>query len=234
MKKIIFLFIQFLLLANLAKPQGCVAIRNVAGFGQFAQLGYTQTDDKWMLDINNRYFKAYKFLEGTQNITPKDLSSGVTLYEYTMNYELTRLLNNGWSISLDMPLLVNETAGALEHASGDYHTTHATGLGDMRFTVYKWLLNSAHSSKGNIQVGLGIKFATGNYKSEDYFYTDPNDKTYKQSLPVIKCILYFQQKHKRIRKFFLSHKPQRSEWRCGMATQSCASQCLHIVARNHL
>jgi hypothetical protein len=164
--------------------QGCVAIRNIAGFSEFAQLGYNQTKDDWVMDINNRYFEAYTFLDGKQNITPKDLKSGVTLYEYTMNIELTRLLKNGWSITMDMPIEANETAGSLEHASGDYHTTHAYGLGDMRFTVYKWLLNEQKSSRGNIQAGLGIKFPTGNYHTEDYFYDDPNDKTYRELLPV--------------------------------------------------
>jgi hypothetical protein len=184
MKKPILLFLIFIVLASIAYSQGCVAIRNITGFGQFSELGYGQSTDKWMLDINNRYFKAYRFLEGKKNITPSDLSSGVTLHEYTMNLELTRVLRNGWNISLDMPVSSNETYGALEHASGDVHSTHAFGIGDIRFTVYKWLLNSARASKGNIQVGLGIKFPTGNYHTEDYFYTSSTDKTYKELAPV--------------------------------------------------
>ncbi len=58
------------------------------------------------------------------------------------------------------------------------------GLGDVRFTVYKWLLNTYASHKGNIQFGLGIKFPTGNYKSQDYWYTSATDKSYKELEPV--------------------------------------------------
>ena len=184
MKKLITLSCLFLLMAAYAHSQGCIAIRNITGLGQFAQLGYKQTSDKWSLDINNRYFKANRFLEGTKNITPSDLNSGVTLYEYTMNFELSRVLDKGWAISLDMPISSNKTSGPLEHVSGESHTTHAFGLGDMRFTVYKWLLNTTTVHKGNIQFGLGIKFPTGNYHTEDYFYTSASDKTFKELAPV--------------------------------------------------
>ena len=184
MKKLKITFCLLFLITGYAQSQGCVAIRNITGFGQFAQLGYKQTNEKWSLDVNNRYFKAYRFLEGTKNITPSNLNSGVTLYEYTINFAVSRVLDNGWAISLDAPVSSNKTRGALEHASGESHTTHAFGLGDMRFTVYKWLLNTSKMHRGNIQFGMGIKFPTGNYHTEDYFFTDAGDKTYKELAPV--------------------------------------------------
>ncbi len=184
MKRLIALSLVFFLLVNFCHSQGCVAIRNITGFGQFAQLGYEQSNDQWVMDVNSRYFKAYTFLQGKTKITPADLKTGVTLYESTTNFELTRILNNGWSLSLDMPIDANETAGELEHASGDYHTTHAFGLADMRVTLYKWLLGATSSGRGNIQVGVGIKFPTGNYRTEDYFYSSSTDKTFRQSAPV--------------------------------------------------
>ena len=153
MKKLITLSCLFSLLAAYAKSQGCIAIRNLTGFGQFAQLGYKQTAEKWSIDIDNRYFKAYTFLEGKKNITPADLNTGATIYEYTMNIELSRILDKGWSLSLDMPIDANAAKGP--EASGDVHYTRAFGLADMRFTVYKWLLNTYVPRKGNIQFGLG-------------------------------------------------------------------------------
>ena len=114
------------------------------------------------------FYRAIKILP------QKNLSSGVSLHEYTMNFELTRILNKGWSVTLNMPVVANEAKGALEHASGDYHVTHAYGIGDMRFTVFKWLLPVNVNQKGNIQFGLGIKFPTGNYQTQDYFLFKPN------------------------------------------------------------
>ena len=50
----------------------------------------------------------------------------------------------------------------------------AFGIGDIRLTAYKWLFDVNVRRKGNIQVGLGIKFPTGNYHSEDYWYYSEN------------------------------------------------------------
>src|SRR5580693_5678369 len=170
MKKLLILAIGLLLLIDSSFSQGCVAIRNLAGMGQFAQLGYGQTSDKWMLDINNRYFEAYNVFAGTKS----QGYDSINIYEYTMNLELSHIMKNGWAISVDMPIAANTSVSSLEHASGYRHSTHAFGLGDIRLTVYKWLFDTkAIGSRGNIQVGLGLKFPTGNYHTEDYFYDDP-------------------------------------------------------------
>ena len=180
MKKLITVLLIFIVAANFAFSQGCVAIRNIAGFGQFAQLGYAPSTDKWLMDINNRYFEASTLYAGKD----KQPSDGLHLFEYTMNFEISRVLDKGWSIALDMPIAANACSSVLEHQSGFRHTTNAFGLGDIRFTTYKWLFNTNKVQKGNIQVGLGIKFPTGNYKVEDYFYYDPNNPSAKILAPV--------------------------------------------------
>ena len=50
------------------------------------------------------------------------------------------------------------------------HSTQSFGIGDVRVTAYRWLLDPAKNHKGNIQAGLGIKLPTGNYQYQDYFY----------------------------------------------------------------
>jgi hypothetical protein len=180
MKNKLLILAAHMLFSCAAFSQGCIAIRNISGFGQFAQLGYGQSADKWALDINNRYFQAFEVYSGKVR-QPED---GIHLYEYTMNFELTRVLEKGWSVALDMPIAANSIASTLEHQSGVRHTTSDFGLGDMRFTVYKWLFNTTKLQRGNIQVGLGIKLPTGNYNYEDYFYYDPNNHAAKMLSPV--------------------------------------------------
>jgi hypothetical protein len=180
MKKKLLITSCYILTICFAYSQGCIAIRNISAFGQFAQLGYGQSADKWALDITNRYFQAFEVYSGKER-QPND---GIHLYEYLINFELTRILENGWSISLNMPIVANSITSTLEHQSGYQHTTSAYGLGDMRFTVYKWLLNNQKMQRGNIQVGLGIKFPTGDYKFEDYFYYDPANPSAKALSPV--------------------------------------------------
>jgi hypothetical protein len=184
MKKIVIIAAISLLFANVVKSQGCVAIRNLEGFGQFAQLGYGQSTDKWMLDVNNRYFEAWRLIQGKTDISPKNASDNLYSYSYTMNIGLSRVFDKGWSIGLDMPISYNTASDKFEHASGDRHTTHAYGLADTRITVYKWLWNTKTIHKGNVQFGLGLKLPTGNYHTEDYYYSDPNDKSFKELAPV--------------------------------------------------
>jgi hypothetical protein len=174
-----------LLFSYKAWSQGCVAIRNLAGFGQFAQLGYSQNGEKWMLDFTNRIFEAHTFLMGTQNITPPNSDDGIYLNEYALNMQLSRAFENGWSVNFDLPVLANSVISRIEHPAGDgQHKTSAFGIGDIRFTVYKWLFSNKWSNKGNIQLGLGIKFPTGNYHSTDYFYDNPAKPTEGTIAPV--------------------------------------------------
>jgi hypothetical protein len=50
------------------------------------------------------------------------------------------------------------------------HSTHSFGIGDIRFAAYRWMLDPIKNKKGNIQLGLGIKLATGDYNYKDYWY----------------------------------------------------------------
>ncbi len=170
MKKLIPLFISTLILCNHSvMSQGCVAVRNLAGFGQFAALGYGQTADTWSLDINNRYFETHDVFYGKNN----EGYDGIDGYEYTVNFGLTKILEHGWSLGFDMPILSN--SGTLTmNAQGGRHHMQGFGIGDIRFTAYKWLFDDKVLRKGNIQVGLGIKFPTGNYHSEAYWYYSEN------------------------------------------------------------
>ncbi|HXB28452.1 MAG TPA: hypothetical protein VNW49_01475 [Puia sp.] len=183
-KSIFSLAIPILFLSVECKSQGCLAIRNLAGFGQFAALGYKENKNEWMLDINNRYFHATQSFKGNKNVTPPDPSNGLSIYEYTMNFEISRILKNGWVLAMDLPFSANTISNKFEHGSGVYHTTSDFGVGDLRFTAYKWLLNINKPRKGNIQVGLGLKFPTGNYHSEDYFYYSKADPSLKMLAPV--------------------------------------------------
>jgi hypothetical protein len=80
---------------------------------------------------------------------------------------------------MDVPLTSgSRTAWKPEHATSDSvgHTTHAFGLGDVRITGYKWLWDISRPLRGNVQVGLGLKLANGDYRYSDYFHLDDTQK----------------------------------------------------------
>ena len=92
---------------------------------------------------------------------------------FTAEVTVTRLLKNGWSLDLTIPYTDGSRTSNQEHGglnTTPRYTTRATGLGDIRFMARKWLLAPSINQRGNIQLGLGLKFATGDYKYQDYFH----------------------------------------------------------------
>jgi hypothetical protein len=146
-------------------------VRNISGFGQYNFFDNSFSTSDWQLNLTNRYFKSYRDFKGTTNLKLPDDSVQVN-HIYNLDITLTRMLSHGWSLSFSLPVLSNSRSSKLEHGgvNNPRHTTQSFGLGDIRFTAYKWLLTPKAGQKGNIQVGLGIKLPSGDYKYQDYFY----------------------------------------------------------------
>ena len=173
MKTLYILFISLLVLSSRAQAQGCVAIRSVGGMCTMDHGdGSDSSAKKWLLNVNNRYYNSYKHFVGTVEQTQRtDLGTQVINHAYTMDVAVTRILNNRWYLAIDVPIVSNTRSSLYEHGGKERHTTASFGLGDVRFTAYYWLLDPAKNSRGNIQAGLGLKLATGDYKYTDRFYT---------------------------------------------------------------
>jgi hypothetical protein len=136
-------------------------------------MNYNPKGNSWILNLNNRYFNSSRTFVGTEDQhTPKE--NQVINKTYTLDISLLRLLGNDWSIAISLPISANSRSTKFEHG-GARHSTHSYGIGDTRLVAYKWLLNSATHQKGNIQLGLGLKFPTGDYRYMDYYYV--NDTT---------------------------------------------------------
>jgi len=157
--------------------QGCVALR---GSGAACMLAHPDTTEQksWIFASSLRYFRSYKHYSGTEeNKARLTDGSAVINHSATVDLSLTRVLNNRWSILLDVPVLSNARSSLYEHGlvNGAYvkkerHTTHSFGVGDIRAAVYRWMLDPVTHSKFNVQLGAGIKFATGDYDVKDYWY----------------------------------------------------------------
>lgn len=166
--------------------QGCIAVRNISGFGQYNLTSNAFTTSQWQVNINTRYFKAYRdFKEKVDLHTP--VPNQNVIKSYSMDIGVTHLLNKGWSLDLGIPLSSNSRSSNGEHGGPNTprHTTRSFGVGDIRFTAYKWLLSPRVTQKGNIQIGLGIKLPTGDYKYQDYFYRNDTTKVLSVVNPAI-------------------------------------------------
>lgn len=146
--------------------QGCVAIKGTAG------ICGRPTDAKgWEMNINSRYFRSYKHFVGTEEQKERiEDKTNVINHAEELDITVNRTLNSRWSFAVTLPILDFSRSSLYEHDRLTRHTTRSFGIGDARFSVYRWMFDPKTSHKGNLQVGVGIKFPTGNYNYQDYFY----------------------------------------------------------------
>ncbi|MES2847973.1 MAG: hypothetical protein V4685_02870 [Bacteroidota bacterium] len=177
MKKIFAIAVLLFVCCGITYPQGCIPVRTINAFGQYNFSNNAYTDLPWQLNITNRYFKSSRdFREKTDQKTPEQNKN---LNEtYTLDVSINKILKRGWSLNIGIPVNANARTTSFEHGGMNTlrRSTRSFGAGDLRFTVYKWVLQPAKKQKWNMQAGLGIKFATGDYKYQDNFYRDDTTK----------------------------------------------------------
>ncbi len=166
------LWFALVFVSGAAYSQGCTPIRSLTGFGQYMLPGVNLDSVNWFVNISGRYFNSAKTFDGTNGNAD---TLGVNNV-YSTNFSFTRLLKKGWSVTVDIPFMAADRTSWREHDTGDpartQYTTRSFGLGDIRLSVYRWLLDTSIPHKGNIQIGLGVKLPTGDYRYQDYFHKD--------------------------------------------------------------
>ncbi|GAC1424755.1 MAG: hypothetical protein NVSMB7_00820 [Chitinophagaceae bacterium] len=177
MRVILFSLLLLVFCNDTSNAQGCVAIRTTGGFCTASQSGHSDTTAKWVLNINNRYYRSFRHFVGAAEQKQRIAQgSEVINYVYNADFALTNNINKWWSFTVDLPVSSNTRSSLYEHGGKTRHSTRSFGLGDIRVAAYRWLADPAKMPKGNIQLGLGIKFATGDYKVQDFFYTSDSTK----------------------------------------------------------
>ena len=169
--KLVFTILFFVINHTEAFAQGCVAIRSTGGVCTMAEHPDSSVKSgAWLFNSNSRYYKSFRHFVGKQEQYHRIdvLHNNVINKVFTQDFTFTRIFNERWSIAADVPFAVNSRSQVAQ-GTGTRFSTHSSGLGDIRVTGYYWLLNPAKAHNGNIQVGLGAKFATGTYNYQDYF-----------------------------------------------------------------
>jgi hypothetical protein len=158
-----------------ANAQGCVAIKSTGGMCTMDHADMAadgSSGSKWLFNANNRYYNSYKHFVGEEEQKQRvDAGTQVINHAYTLDLAISRILNSRWILSADVPIISNTRSSLYEHGGTGRHTTSSFGLGDIRVSAAYWLLNPTKSKKVNVQLGLGLKLATGDYRYTDRFYT---------------------------------------------------------------
>jgi hypothetical protein len=175
MKKLLTIIIILFVVQYKADAQGCVAIKSNGGYCSMAGQ-HGGANKKYTLSINHRYFRSYKHFVGTEEQKQRTAAgTEVVNYAHTTDFNLNKTLKNGWSVAIDVPVIANNRSSLYEHGGKSRHSTNSFGLGDVRIGAYKWLVDPVRMTKGNVQVGLGLKLPTGDYRYTDKFFV--NDST---------------------------------------------------------
>ena len=174
MKQLLLLLITCMLfLPSKHEAQGCAGIKNVSELnqGQYLQSDLESTSSSWIVGINTRYYKAFRDFRGKEDLEVPSRNQAINK-NFTTEISISRLMNRGWSLTLAVPVSANVREASKEHsgADTDRFKTSAYGLGDIRLVVSKWMLRPTETLKGNIQLGFGLKFPTGDFAQKDYFH----------------------------------------------------------------
>lgn len=177
MKKLFILgFISFI--AYQSNAQGCVAIRSNGGTCASMDPSHNSKEGNWILNLNDRYFRSFRHYSGSEEQKQR-VAAGTEVVNYSnsLDISVTRVINDRWSFNVSIPVVNNNRSSLYEHSGTKRYSTHSFGLGDLRIAAYRWLMDPMKSYRGNIQVGLGLKLPTGDYRYQDYFYKNDSTKT---------------------------------------------------------
>src|ERR1700744_699256 len=150
--------------------QGCVAIRSTGGLCTMDEHPDSAVKQgAWLFNSNSRYYRSFRHFVGKQEQFQRlQLQNNVINKVVTQDFTFTRLFDDRWALAVDIPGADNSRS-QVAGSPGTRFATHTFGLGDIHVTGYYWLFNPAKIHDFNVQVGLGVKFATGGDDMEDYF-----------------------------------------------------------------
>jgi hypothetical protein len=159
--------------------QGCVAVRGgqavcVPGLGAEHHTGYFESGD-WQASIGYRWLHSDRHFVGDVEQKHRQAEGSEVINDsHFIDLGIQYAITPRYSLGLTIPFVYSDRSSKYEHegnASPNRYHTSAGGLGDMRLTAYAWLFDPAKQPKGNILVGAGPKFPTGEYAATDTFYT---------------------------------------------------------------
>ena len=184
--KQVFLVLVITFICKQSYSQGCVAIRGTGAVCTMQNAG--DHGGGWQINTSYRYFESFRHFRGKEEQKERlEQNTEVINWQHSVDIAVVRQFNNRWSLLVGLPVLANKRSSLYEHGRTERHNSGSFGIGDMRLTAYRWMLDPQKSAKGNLQIGLGLKLPTADYNYQDYFHNVGPNKT-KELRPVDQSI----------------------------------------------
>jgi hypothetical protein len=127
--------------------------------------------NKWQVSLGYRYQRSDRHFQGTheepnRQIEGSEVINTVNLMDLGIRYNFDPRL----SLSVSIPYLYADRSSAIRDSGRnvvDRQVVSARDLGDISLVGRYLLWDPVTQPKGNVSVGLGVKFPTGDYDVED-------------------------------------------------------------------
>jgi hypothetical protein len=156
--------------ARLAFSQGCIPAHYISLSLGAQGINYLEPGG-WEADVSYRYLHAEHVFEGTTE-QPQLHSVGGRNSIHSFDVDATYQITPRFSGTLTLPFLHDDFS--LINDDGKRHGGSTGGLGDMRLVGNGWLLSPPEHPNGNVNIGIGVKFPTGDARATDTYFTKTN------------------------------------------------------------
>jgi hypothetical protein len=151
--------------------QGCIPAKHIPPNMGTQNLSYL-VDGQWEVGVSYRYLHSDKYFAGDTvwQYPVMDTESQPIMNAHTIDFFGRYSINHRWSLVLNVPLIIIEES--FRHDDFIRHTISTDGirLGDIRLSTNYWLIDPLKQTKGNVALGLGIKFPTGKTDLQDTYF----------------------------------------------------------------
>jgi hypothetical protein len=119
---------------------------------------------EWQLSVNLRWLDSFRHFAGSAEQFEREHSkNNVVNRQRILDFSGTYALSRQCNITLSVPVLLHGSWSIPlpVRPPGPRYTQNAAGLGDIIVTSRWWLLDCTKHTRGNVSLGFGIKFPTG-------------------------------------------------------------------------
>jgi len=121
--------------------------------------------------VSFRWLHSFREFHGDQELPyPTDPALYANTHVYGFDAAVTYQATPRLSLTLEIPAQVGDRTSYYEHDFVHKFTTRASGLGDIKLIATSWLWDPEKARKGNVALGLGVKFPSGKYDATDIFH----------------------------------------------------------------
>ena len=161
--------------------QGCVAVRQMSpcipsgidGLIPGLESIYLE-QNHWQLSGAYRYLHSFRHFVGSVEQTQREtLGNQVINTIHSLDTGITYAITKRYDVNLTVPLVYAERS-SLNKFDNTRHIVRASGLGDMRLVGDAWVFDPEKYVNGNIALGIGVKFPTGDDAASDTFLIGKN------------------------------------------------------------